>query len=204
MSLQKEFKRELERLSLRRTADVRKQVGISSFGPTPSFTRRMVGDHIENLKELTKQIMIKRCATREFNRVIKFTRRWHPKRGKGWGVDAKQSSFREWFENKVDWSHCIYVFWSKNRCEYVGKTHGGSGRPRNHFEKFWFNAVTQIDIYAVERESEVAKAECLAIDLWNPRRNDYAASRPKYSKRCPVCSVAMQVSDELKTIFRLR
>jgi hypothetical protein len=96
------------------------------------------------------------------------------------------------------------VFWSDRNCEYVGRTLRGKGRPSSSFDKFWFNGVTRIDIYSVASPAVVPKAECLAIDVFNPRRNVYSSSHPKFSRKCPICSAEKEIKRELRAIFPFR
>lgn len=119
-------------------------------------------------------------------------------------MERKREHFRMWFEERIPARNCIYIFWSGKRCEYVGKTLHGKGRPHNHFEKHWFSSVTRVDIHWIRQSSRVPRTECLAIDLYRPRRNKISASKPRYSKKCPVCSSALEIEQELKRIFRLR
>src|SRR5208282_5857695 len=104
---------------------------------------------------------------------------------KGFGRTAKKRSFGKWYARQIQSQNCVYVFWSGRRCEYVGRTVRGRGRPSSQFDKFWFGSVTRVDIYSVGGPSSVPKAECLAIHLFDPRQNVNSASRPKYARRCP-------------------
>lgn len=124
--------------------------------------------------------------------------------GKGRGILAKKKAFSRWYEERIGGDNCVYAFWSNKRCEYVGRTGKGGGRPKGHFEKFWFPHVSRITVFPVRLGSEVRKVECLAIDIFKPRRNSYKSAKRKYAKKCPVCQRAKEIESELKTIFRLR
>lgn len=100
--------------------------------------------------------------------------------------------------------NCVYVFWSGRKCEYVGRALRGKGRPFNSFEKYWFTSVTRVDIYSVATPTVVPKAECFAIHIFEPRRNAISSSRPKFSKRCPICATDRQLRRELNAIFPSR
>jgi hypothetical protein len=64
--------------------------------------------------------------------------------------------------------------------------------------------VTRIDVYSLASPSVVPKAECLAIDLFEPSQNVYSSSKPKFSKKCPICSTEKKILAELKRLFPLR
>lgn len=204
MAFAAQFDGELKGLFDRRVDWVRRAVGNVGPGPRPQFSRRKIQPSINRLEALARAILIRSRGRREFNRSVEGRLRWHPKRGKGWGISAKRKVFSKWYDEHVGRENCVYAFWSNGRCEYVGRTVRGRGRPRGHFEKFWFPAVTRITIFPVRLTSEVPKVECLAIDMFEPRRNSYAASKRKYAKKCPVCNQARDIRAELKTIFRLR
>jgi len=137
--------------------------------------------------------------------VTSDTRSWHPKSGKkGIGIESKKASFKRWYEKTMDGSNSVYVFWSKKRCEYIGRTLRGKRRPTSHFEKYWFRSVTRVTIYTVRNPSEVPKTECLAIHLFKPRRNKVKSAKVKYTKKCPVCIGVKGIRQELRDLFRLR
>jgi hypothetical protein len=204
MALTKDFERGLEKLFQRRTAWLRRAVGKKRPGPAPLFTKAKVRPRLEGLTEIARKILLRRRGKGEFMRAVDSKRRWFPKKGKGFGVGAKRSAFKSWYGRNIRSRNCVYVFWSSGVCEYVGRTVRGRGRPAGWFDKFWFPSVTRIDIYAVRNASLVPRAECLAIDRFDPRRNVNSASKPKYAKKCPVCSATKEIRQELKDLFRLR
>lgn len=130
--------------------------------------------------------LLKKRGKKEFKTSFISKRQWQVKNSKGWGRRAKKLAFRQWYDREIQSRNCVYVFWSGKDCEYVGRTFRGKERPTSSFDKFWFNGVTRIDIYSVHSPSVVARAECLAIDVFDPRRNLNSSSRPKFSKRCPI------------------
>ncbi len=203
MALTKQFERGLEKLFHRRTAWLRRAIGKKRPGPAPSFTKAEVRPRLERLTQIARKILVRRRGRREFQRSVESKRRWHPKKGKGFGFKAKKAKFKRWYDREIGSRNCVYVFWSSGVCEYVGRTVRGKGRPVGWFDKFWFPSVTRIDVYAVRSPSLVPKVECLAIDQFNPRRNVNSASKPKYAKKCPVCSPTKEIRQELKVVFRL-
>jgi hypothetical protein len=202
--LRTQFERELERALRLRAASIRRSV-LGGTGSAPRITRARARKEIDKLERLAREIFIRKYSVKEFNTCITTRRSWHPKTPrKGWGVAAKKQNFREWYEREVDSPNCVYAFWANKRCEYIGRTIRGRGRPSAHLEKFWFSRVTRIDIYVVRRASEVPKVECLAIDRWEPRRNRVRSAQQQYARKCPVCSRSREVKKELMKLFRLR
>ena len=203
MALVSQFSRELKKLFRRRTAWLHSAVGKKSPGRAPAFTKKRVKPALEKLAKIARESLINRRARPEFDAVTVAKRQWHLK-NKGWGVRAKRDSFKRWYERNIQSHNCVYVLWSHRRCEYVGRTLRGKGRPSSSFEKYWFRSVTRIDIYSVRTPTVVAKAECLAIHIFEPRRNEISSSRPKFSKRCPICVADRDLKRELSAIFPLR
>ncbi len=202
--LRTQFDRRLDRLLRLRAASVKRQV-LGGTGAPPKLTRPRLRREIDKLEQLAREIFIRKYARKELAACVSTTRGWHPKTpGKGRGIAAKKENFREWYDWTVDSPNCVYVFWSRKRCEYVGRTVRGRGRPSAHLEKFWFRGVTRIDIHVVRRASDVPKVECLAIDRFEPRRNRVGSARQRYAPKCPVCSRSREVRRELWKIFRLR
>ncbi len=204
MAKTKEFDRKLDELFQRRTANLRREVGLKKKGPTLKFTKAKVKKSVAGLCETAREVLIRDVGKAAFATCSSKKRQWHPKRGKGYGVEAKKSAFRDWFDDKVDSSTCVYVFWTGKRCEYVGRTGKGGRRPEHHFQKFWMSGVTRIDVYSIRTRKDLPKAECLAIHLFHPFRNAIKASKPKYCSKCPVCSVERRVKKDLNYLFRLR
>jgi hypothetical protein len=150
-----------------------------------------------------REIVVTERARAEFKAAVIAKRQWHVK-SKGWGVPAKRASFKRWYEKNIHGHNCVYVFWSGRKCEYVGRTMRGKGRPSSSFDKYWFGSVTRIDIYSVATQTVVPKAECLTMHVFKPRRNAISSSRPKFSKRCPICAAEKEIRRELNSIFPLR
>jgi hypothetical protein len=80
----------------------------------------------------------------------------------------------------------------------------GGKRPQAHFEKFWFGGVTRVDAYMIHGSRRLPMAECLAIDLFDPRRNKVRSARQKWRTKCPVCALEKSVSRQLRDLFPLR
>ena len=201
MALAKEFERGLDALYKRRTAWFHRAIGKKRPGAPPKFTKSKVEPRIDRLTEIAKTILLQRRGRREFQHSVESKRQWHVR---GFGVEAKKTKFKLWYDCEIGGRNCIYAFWSNRECVYVGRTFHGKGRPVSWFDRVWFRPVTRIDIYTVRATGLVPKVECLAIDRFKPKQNKNSANRPKYAKKCPVCSVTKEVRKELKGLFRIR
>jgi len=167
----------------------------------PGFSKKKVKPLVTKTVELARAILVNDQARDDFGTVVASKRQWHVR---GFGRSAKKRGFKEWYAKRIQSHNCVYVFWSGRRCEYVGRTIRGRGRPSSQFDKFWFTGVTRLDIYSVVGPGSVPKAECLAIHLFDPRRNVNSASKPKYARRCPICHSEKRIKKELARIFPLR
>jgi len=203
MALAKQFENDLTKLFRRRTAWLSGAIGKRRSGPVPSFSKRKVGNELARLRLTARQILIKQRGRKEFESLVK-KRQWRVSSGKGFGRRAKKIAFCLWYDKFVKSNNCVYVFWSGRKCMYVGRTLRGKGRPSGAFDKYWFSRVTRIDVYSVASPAVVPKAECLAIDLFDPSRNIYSSAKPKFARKCPICSTEKKILAELKRIFPLR
>jgi hypothetical protein len=204
MNYHKQFETELMRLFRIRTHWLRSVIGKASPGKPPVLNKRKLNERIRRLQTIASLWLVKHVARDEFQRLIDKKKQWHPKKGKGWGIEEKKRTFDKWFESQISFPNCIYIFWAGRKCKYVGRTIRGKGRPQSHFEKFWFLSITRIDIYSTSRASEVSKLECLAIHRFNPSENKKRAAGKKWTKKCPVCKVHKLIYSELKKIFKLK
>jgi hypothetical protein len=203
MAFSNSFERELDKLFSRRTHWLRQELGRKGAGKPPEFSRTTVNNAIANLQLIASDALADKLAKVEFETHVNWKRNYHVV---GRGVARKKRGFEAWFkDNFSNTRGLIYAFWDGSRqCEYVGKTGSGGQRPSAHFEKFWFNKVKRITIFAVSRRSHIPKLECLAIHRLQPRRNRNKASTKKWTKACPLCTTHKYIESELRSIFRLR
>jgi hypothetical protein len=159
---------------------------------------------IARLQDFASDALADALARKEFRDGARKRRSWHPKRGKGRGVDEKRRSFNEWFDDRLGAGTFIYVFWNRRKCIYVGKTRGSGRRVSSHFEKHWFAGVTRIDLYPTTGKRVLPALECLAIHRFQPIRNKFRAERRKWTHKCELCKVHRLIDSELRQIFRLR
>lgn len=199
-----EFRRELNALFERRTYWLLKTVETPSPGSPPSLSRKNVRKTVSRLQEIASAALAHRWARARFKEAVEQKRRWHPKKGKGRGFEAKRSAFKAWYLREIGRANCIYVFWNGRSCVYVGKTTKGAGRITSHFEKTWFQPVSRVDVYRTKGRRNLPALECLAIHRFRPRRNKFRAEERRWTTKCPLCRVHRQIDAELSQIFRLR
>ncbi len=204
MNHSKAFQTGLDTLFRRYTEKLRREAGKKSKGPVPKLDRRRLKRRIERLVQCARDSELHTDGRATFDEAVGEKRQWHPKRGKGWGVDAKRQTFRKWYDDNIYGRNCVYVFWARRKCLYVGRTGAGGRRPVAHFEKFWFRSVTRIDTYIVSGKRKLPMAECLAMDLFHPTKNKARSAQQKWRSRCPVCTKEVRIRKRLKQLFPLR
>jgi hypothetical protein len=203
-SLQSEFNRELDRLYQIRTEKLRHIIGDPKIGKAKAFTRNLRNAGIKRLKEIASKACISRCYRKEIQERVEKKKSWHITRGKGFNLDAKQASFKEWYSNTF-YNHriCIYIFWSGNKCLYVGKTEKAPGRIISHIYNKKFGRPTRIDVYQTYGKSDLPILECLAMHRYGPKINKMKAAKKRYTAKCPICIHTRNISRELHEIFVL-
>jgi len=199
-----QFERVLFRLFRDRTHRLRDLVKSPGSGKVPGFNRKKREKAIGELQKLASSCLVKDYAKREFKKLVDKKRQWHVTTKKGWGRDKKKKSFDSWFSKHIPFPNCIYVFWAGPKCKYVGRTIKGKGRPHSHFNTYWFGCVTRIDIYSTSLSSEVPKLEFLATHRFNPTMSKIKSSKKKWTRKCPVCQTHKTISNEIRTLFRLK
>ena len=197
------FNKRLSRLFNDRTHWIRNAVKKTSLGRPPIFTKSKVEKNIGLLQDIASKILVYKVSKKEFDKIVLQKKRWHTK-NKGWGRKRKMKSFNLWFAKNISYKNYIYVFWSGKKCKYVGRSIAGGTRPQAHFEKYWFNSVTKINIYSTSQRRQIPKLECLAIHRFKPSENNNMPSFSNHDKPCPICKTQKLIKNELKSIFKLR
>jgi hypothetical protein len=203
MALKTQFQALLKNLFDRRTAWLRSVFDTPRPGRPGRFSRKHVDQAITSIQELASKAFARDLARRRFEACTIAKKSWHVKRGKGHGVDAKRRAFKAWYDSNLGDHPCVYVFWRRNGCEYVGRSSQGAGRPTEHFVKFWFPQVTRIDVYTTTIRGLPA-FECLASHHFQPRQNKFKASARKWSSKCDLCDLHRSIDAELRSIFPIR
>jgi len=173
-------------------------------GSAPKLTRKKVKRAIERMGDIAQTDYLKSRGARKLLNDYDHKRQWHSKKGKGFGRPAKKRSFKRWYEKTITTKNCVYAFWNKSRCLYVGRTLNGKGRPTSHFEKHWFGKATRVDVYGFTRRRDVPRFECMLTHRQWPSYSRMKPSSKKYYSVCPICEGRKFIGDQVRWLFRLR
>ena len=199
MALTNHLINKLDTLWKRRTADLRAVLIPRRAGQPTKFTRRVRDRLINELLADTTKLLLRREGQTEFKRIA-------PHRCltqiRGRGLLNRGRNMLDWAEANLTGS-IIYVFWKGKKCLYVGK--GESKRRLKDYEKSaYLKEGTCVEVFLVKGKSQLGKAECLAIHLFNPRDNRKRAAKEKWGKECPVCRKHDLIRDELNALFKMK
>lgn len=200
---QRQFENHLDWLFRIRTHSLRSFLW-PTMGPPPRLSKKRLKRSIAKLQEIAVDSYLSSRLARKVYRSYDHKRQWHSKRNKGFGIRAKKKAFKSWYDQKVTTKNSVYVFWDKKKCLYVGRTLNGKGRPTSHFEKYWFRRTTRVDVFGFDRKRDVPKYECVLTHRWQPAYSRITPSRKRYYTHCPVCEGREEISDSVKSMFRLR
>lgn len=198
-----EFDRKLQKLFRERTHWLRSLVRKPGTGRAPIFSKKKVDASIRKLQASATACLLRQHAIKDFRRMYDLKKQWHVK-NKGWGNDEKRKNFKNWYEAQIPHDNCIYVFWAKGRCRYVGRTLKGKNRPQSQFQKHWFPGVTRVDIYATRAARDMPQQECLATHRFKPTHSKIKPATVKWYSKCPICDTHKHIRNEVKAIFRLK
>lgn len=199
MALTKQFSRKLDHLWRRRAAKFRALVVPGSRGQRLRFSRKRRDKSIDDILGLASRILLKREGHPEFNRVVARRRLWMMK---GRGLLGRGDSLVTWAQQELR-GPIVYVFWHKKKCLYVGK--GASWRRiRSYRKSAYILEATCIEVFQIAGGRQLAKAECLATHLFNPRDNKAKPAEVRWGNTCPICEKHDHIRDELKSIFKMK
>jgi hypothetical protein len=200
---QSEFNRKLDRLYQIRTDKLRHIIGPGRKGKSPTFDRELLDKKIEELKEIASRARVHKSYRKEFHNRVEKKKSWHITGGKGFKLEEKEASFKEWYEeNFYPHRTCIYIFWKNRKCLYVGKTERAPGRIISHIYSKRIGNPTRIDVYLSRGKSDLPILECLAIHKFGPTKNRTEKSpKRKYSAKCPICTTNRKIHRELHRVF---
>ncbi|HVY52083.1 MAG TPA: hypothetical protein VHA07_11060 [Devosia sp.] len=175
-----------------------------AVGAVQKLTKKKVRRALVTLQKLATEAQLKSKSSKRILGEYDYKKQWHPKRGKGHGKRAKKRNFKEWYSDHITTQNCVYVFWNQKRCLYIGRTLNGKGRPSSHFEKYWFNNATRLDVYAFDRKRDVPRFECMMTHRHDPSYSWITPATKKYYSRCPVCDINKEIKIEISSFFRLK
>lgn len=188
-----QFEKELQKLLRARTHVIISDVGARR-GAAPTFTKKTVRKSIKRLQGLAQSAMLRSSTTDKVLFGYDARKQWRITRSKGRGRSAKRKSFKRWYDKHFKSKNCVYAFWSKKRCIYVGRTLNGKGRPSSHFEKHWFGLVRWIDIFSFNGKRLVPQFECVYTHK----------HEPSHSKITPASKSFMSGAQSARPNARLR
>ena len=198
MALRKQFERRLSILLHRRTDRLLGLIKLKR-GRKKDFTKRHREDGILELQELAAKILRKESVGRLLAEITSGRRRTMLA---GHGLEEKFRRMCVWAEGSLH-GPIIYSFWQGKRCVYVGK--GSSWRRlRSYRRDVLLQQATSLRVRMISGKSNLAKAECMSIHMYQPTQNVNRSSKPKYSKKCPLCQTNRQIRDELRSLFKMR
>jgi hypothetical protein len=200
----RQFDATLDQLFASRTHWLKSLIRKKSPGAAPKINRKKIQKAIRKLQGSAVEALLTSRLLRPLGDFFDQKKQWHPKKGKGFGVEAKAKAFRAWYDEHIHYSNCVYAFWNGNSCLYIGRTLNGKGRPSSHFNKHWFSKATRIDIYCSSAKKRVPAFECRLTHVHEPSYSRLRPARSKYFWRCEICEVEGEIRNEMKSIFALR
>lgn len=198
------FNKKLKTLFSDRTDWLCRQVRQPSAGRPPKFHKKKIDRSIEELQSLATEFLCKQRSIKKLDGLYRGKKKWQVNSNKGWGRDKKQARFKEWYDQRIGFKNCVYVFWAGKKCKYVGSTKKGKNRPQSHFIKHWFSSVKRVDIYFCKGARNISKLECLATHLFNPSHSKIKPAARKMHSKCPICQTHRNIRQEVKSIFKLK
>ena len=197
------FENELQQLFRARSNEL-----ISHLWPSRGKVERLSPRKIQlatdSLKAIANKHYLSSVKARSLLQSYDNKKQWHTKKGKGWSRAAKKQAFKHWYGQHIETMNCVYIFWNNRKCLYVGRTLNGKGRPSAHFEKYWFNRCTRIDIYSFSRQREVPRFECVMTHKLNPAKAKNKPSSKRYSSNCPICENNSFITEQVRSMFPFR
>lgn len=200
MALHTQFRRKLDQLWKRQTAEIHALLKPKRGRPL-AFTRaarnRMIGD----LLELASDSLCRRIARSSFGETLLARRLYHLK---GHGPRARGESLVAFAKamNAIIDHPVVYAFWRGRRCLYVGKGLRLS-RLVSH-RKSYGREADSVEVFFIRSKSFLPQAECLATHLFDPRDFAVRPARAAWGKKCPVCLRHDRIRRELFGLFAMR
>lgn len=200
---QSEFNHELDTLYRIRTDKLRHMLGPARKGKSPRFDRDLLNRTVTKLEKITSKALAKPFQQEEFARRVRMKKRWFLTRGKGFKLDAKKKTFKNWYEKIFRHKKCsTYIFWTGRKCLYVGKTEKGPDRIISHIYSKRFGNPDRIDVYSTSGKRDLPILECLAIHRYDPKINKNRKSpKKKFTPKCPLCKRNNQIEKDLRRMF---
>jgi len=197
MALHTQFRRKLDRLWQRRTAELRSLIKPKPGMPL-AFTRAVRNRMLGELLDVASVLLVKKVARKAF-RDIAAMRKLHRIKGRGLverGNDVV--AFAKRLRGPI-----VYSFWRGRRCLYVGKGKQAS-RLAGHQKSAYVTQADSIKVFLIPTKSHLPKAECLATHLFEPRDLKVKPARVRWGRKCPVCRRHDEIRKLLRALFPMR
>ena len=88
-----------------------------------------------------------------------------------------------------------------NNCLYVGQgeKQGALLRP-DHIYRY-AQISDWLKVWQIKGKSQLSRAECLAMHLFDPSENKNKAPRKRYRKECPICLAVDKIEKEINNFL---
>ncbi len=194
----KRFSRLLDELWQRRTGALRRLVPGAAKGKRKKFTKKKRDQLIDKILDAAHQALVRKHGWKEYRKATNRSRQRHIK---GFGIKDRYQRIIRWAK-KIR-GPIVYTFWRGNKCLYVGK--GNTYRRlRNYKKSIYLKDADLLEVWPVISKKHLAKVECLAMHLFEPRDNVIGPARKKWERKCPVCKNLRKLKRELKSLFRMK
>jgi len=198
MSLSKQLKRELHLLFDKKMQGFNEIFDIRKVGKPYKFNRKIVEKSIEKIQDLASSEFVDSVSKSVFNQYAKTNKSKHIK---GFGDDQKKKEINKWYDEKIKYPNCVYLFFAKDsKCLYIGRTTNGKIRILAHAWKDWFKFVKRIKVIATT-SSNTPMIECLATHYYTPKYKKHNPSKSKWAKKCPICEKRSQIRKIIESTF---
>jgi hypothetical protein len=197
MALHTKFRRKLDQLWQRRTAQIRDLVQPKVGAPL-AFTKRVRDRLIHELLDTATAILVRKVAKHEFQEAHS-KRRLHRIKGRGL---VKRGDDLVKFAQSLS-GPIVYAFWRGKKCLYVGKGEKTS-RLRGYQKAAYVREATCVEVFMINTKSQLPKAECLATHLFTPRDYKVRPAQTAWGKKCPVCRRHDKLRQKLLDLFAMR
>lgn len=183
----------------RRTGQLRRLVVSGDHGAPKQYTKTIRDKLKKQILSAASAVLVDEHASAEFKKLVV---RRRLRFIKGFGTADRFDRLYRWARRKLD-GPIVYAFWRHKTCLYVGK--GKSYRRLKHYEKsvyLWH--ATALEVWEIKTKSQLPRAECLAIHLFEPRDNKQKkAAKVKWGKVCPICKRHDEIASETSSLLRL-
>src|SRR5436190_654561 len=90
-------------------------------GQPSHLTKSTVDREIAKIQNVVVEALSRDRSTKHIISRFDYKKQWHTKRGKPFRNTAKKKAFGEWYKENITARNCVYIFWQKRKCLYVGR-----------------------------------------------------------------------------------